>query len=268
MSQDNTVTPGCEPQACSTWWVQRTLSLNRISVLRLQTIQRLFGSARRLNDRCGCETTPRTANFNESTQLWCGLVTNDARQRVRQESLCRLLDRGWLVWQPEPVGFAWAEVFECDAISLLFECDRTQSLPNSIRTLDQWESLGASTFRFRVLSAAQEGLSSETLGLNSNHDSDTASLVNLTLAASEQLTQRLRKVIIGDLFQRNPAFSHVNLTVFQGEPCSLASVWSPNELVTEEFEVEKLRERMVPSWQCGDMAIQRFTTYTITRKDT
>jgi hypothetical protein len=34
------------------------------------------------------------------------------------------------------------------------------------------------------------------------------------------------------------------------------------------LNIEKLRDRFLPCWQSGDMAIQRFTTYTITRKDT
>lgn len=216
------------------------MSLLPVKIFRLRQIERLFGSTRRLGDRCGCQNESRYDNPQETVRLWCGLVTEERRENIRSQTQFRLLKTGWMVWQPESVGFSWAEILEIQNIEQVIE-ENSQFGVICARPLEAWEDLAGRDLKFRIYSST---------------DGDEGAL-----------KRRLSVDVVREVLQRNSSFSHVNVTV-----SSPHSPSSETQFVADfqcnGMEVERLRTRLLPSWQSRDMAIQTFTTYTMTRKDT
>jgi hypothetical protein len=175
----------------------------------------------------------------ENIRLWCVLVANEMRGHVRQTSGCELLKTGWLVWQPEAVGFRWAEMIELTDVRGLFVNHREDS-HSLIRRLEEWEQLGRSDLKYRVLCQEE------------------ASVTDLHAA--------MRVAIAHDVLKRNPNFSHINLMV-EALPEVSADILPNARLSAAGLEAERLRDRLLPDWQSGDMAIRSFTAYTLRRKD-
>ncbi len=237
MSQDNPVTRVTQSSVPDVLWSQRLLSLSGIRLLRMRTIERSYGRL----ERCGCQKQTRFPAPQESTRLICGLLAAEPQGRVRQTTECRLHETGWLVFQPETAGYLWAEIVEITNVSKIFADFQTDSEPSEIRNLEAWEQLGRSEVSFRVCP------------LEDFH--------------SQSFSCRLRTAVVRDILQRNPKFSHVNLMILD-ELHQQDDRLGLNEFAAAGLFVERLRDRILPSWQSGDMAIRKFTAYTITRKDT
>ena len=231
MSQDNPVTGVIHSSGLGAVWTERAMCLAGIRHLRMRFIERNYGRP----EKCGCQRQTRFPKTQEEAKLHALLLADAPAGRVRDASLCRLFDLGWLVWQPDTGGYLWAEVVEIrNVVRILGET-------GAVRPLAEWEELGRGDVSFRMCP---------------EHD-----------VSAESFSERARISFIRDLLHRNPNFSHINLVTEQAltdsAGCPPASGFDAAGLT-----VEKLRERLVPSWQSGDMAIQRFTAYTITRKDT
>jgi hypothetical protein len=242
VSQDNPVTPNVTASTSnpSVAWLERMQALSGIEIVRKRTIERLYGSSRRLADRCGCQNESRFSSAKEEAKLWCVVVPQEDAGRVTAQSSCTLLKTGWCVWQPGDLGFAWAEILEVDDIGSVFGQESALAQPMS-KPLEEWEKLGRMGITFRMNTLVHGDLD-ETL-------------------------RRCRVEIVQDILRRNPKFSHVNLTLSQNKQ-QFADVDFERPFAAAGLTVDRLRERMIPSWQSGDMAIRRFTTYTMTRKDT
>lgn len=237
MSQDNPVTRVTQSSVPDILWSQRLLSLSGIRLLRMRTIERSYGRL----ERCGCQKQTRFPAPQESARLICGLLAAEPQGRVRQTTECRLHETGWLVYQPETTGYLWAEMVEMSDVRKLFYDFRAESDSLMTRNLETWEQLGRNEVSFRVCP--------------------------LEDFQSQSFSCRLRAAVVRDVLQRNPKFSHVNLMILN-EPHLQDERLGLNEFATAGLFVERLRDRILPSWQSGDMAVHKFTAYTITRKDT
>lgn len=239
VSSDNLVTPDSPAALSHVVWAQRVLSLSTIRLLRLRTIERVFGAGIRSSGRCGCQSDSRYTLPEENIRLWCVLVANEKRGHVRQTSGCELLKTGWLVWQPEAVGFRWAEMIELTDVRGLF-LNHPEDSHSQIRPLEEWEQLGRSNLKYRVLCQEEASVS--------------------------DLHAAMRVAIAHDVLKRNPNFSHINMTV-ESLPEASAEILPDARLSAAGLEAERLRDRLLPDWQSGDMAIRSFTAYTLRRKD-
>lgn len=239
VSSDNLVTPDSPAAASHVVWAQRVLSLSTIRLLRLRNIERVFGAGRRSSGRCGCQSDSRYSLPEENIRLWCVLLANEKRGHVRQTTFCELLETGWLIWQPESVGFRWVEMVELKDMRGLFANDQEDSQP-LIRPLEEWEQLGRSDLKYRILCQEE--------------------------AAVGDLQAAMRVTIAHDILKRNPNFSHINLMV-EGLFEDSAEMLPHAHLNSAGLEAERLRDRLLPDWQSGDMAIRSFTAYTLRRKD-
>lgn len=206
----------------------------------MRNIERSFGRMKGVSGSCCCDDESRFPKPSENARLWCGLLAEDSQGYVRQTSKCQMFETGWLVWQPDSVGFSWAEVIEIPNISHLFQSSYENSKAN-LRSLQEWESLGRNEFKFRIFPKSER--------------------------TESELTNELRCSLMTDILKRNQSFSHVNLMLPQTES-ALTGFHESQKILENGLVIERLRDRIVPSWQSGDMVIQTFTTYTLSRKDT
>jgi len=241
VSQDNRVTPVRSALIPDVDWIERSLSLQPVQLYRLRAIERMYGTTRRMLDRCGCQNESRYPSPSQRSSIWFGLLPASLAPQVVLSSTCSLLDRAWLVLACDGGPFAWAEIWEISgdfgSASGLFDLSFSEP-----RSLEKWEFIAGNEIFFRVCHGQQNSSSAAVL--------------------------KLRTAVVKEVIQRNPSFSHVNLSLLfteSEEPEArpfLASGWPEN------LEVEPLRKRYVPYWQSGDMAYRLFKTYTIVRKDT
>lgn len=242
MSQDNPVTPAVMASTSphSVAWSDRLHALTGISLLRKRTIERLYGASRRLADRCKCPTESRFEAPSEEPKLWCLVASHVEAGRTTSDTNCSLMRTGWLVWQPQDLGFAWCEILEVDNIHWLFSQGVAAANP-LCRSWVEWESLGRGAVGFRVKTLVQ--------------------------GSEEKTIQQFRADLVQEILRRNPSFSHVNLTI-SGESHLSDDTGFEDSFAAVGLTADRLRTRMIPGWQCGDMAIRSFTAYTMTRKDT
>jgi hypothetical protein len=202
----------------------------------MRFIERNYGRL----EKCGCQKQTRYPKPQDEPRLYCALLARDEAGRVRQNTECRLYGKGWLVWQPDAAGYQWAEIVEINKVESLLARVESNADADQARSLDDWEQLGRGEVNFRVCP--------------------------LDDFSQESFSRRLRVSVVREVLQRNPKFSHVNLVtdedLFESSRDSVVHAFSAGGL-----SIEKLRNRLIPSWQSGDMAIRTFTTYTITRKD-
>jgi hypothetical protein len=153
---------------------------------------------------------------------------------------CRLVPAAWLVLSPNGGLFSWAEIWELSNSENIFNFEDSFD-PLLPRTLSEWEGLGKNEIRFKIC---------QNHGLN-----DSAAIAHCRFA------------LVREVIQRNPNYSHVNLSLeLSPKESGLDMAHFGSNL--PDFEIESLRERYVPSWrQSGDMAYRNFSAYTITRKD-
>ncbi|NBW82924.1 hypothetical protein EBR21_14330 [bacterium] len=144
------------------------------------------------------------------------------------------------MWQPQDLGFAWAEIVEIEDIGLFFE-EGLGLVQPLCKPLEEWEKLGRMGITFRTNTSIQ-GDPTETI-------------------------RRCRVELVQGILRRNPNFSHVNFMLSQNQ-MALADGDFERSIAAAGLTVDRLRERLIPGWQSGDMAIHNFTTYTMTRKDT
>lgn len=239
VSSDNLVTPDSPAALGQIAWTQRVLSLSTIRLLRLRNIERVFGAGRRSSGRCGCQSESRYSLPEENIRLWCVLLANDKRGHVRQTTGCELFETGWLVWQPEAVGFRWVEMIELTDMRGLF-VKHPEDSNSLIRPLEEWEQLGRSDLKFRILCEEE--------------------------ASDSNVRSAMRVAIAHDVLKRNPNFTHINLMV-GAVPEESDATLPEVRLRAAGLEAERLRDRLLPDWQSGDMAIRSFTAYTLRRKD-
>jgi hypothetical protein len=240
VSQDKLVTPWSGGSNSASEWLGRSLSLAAVPLLRLRQIEKLYGSLRRVSDRCGCQNESRHPSPSERAVLWCALQPLQASRQVLLSTPCRLVPAAWLVLSPNGGLFSWAEIWELSNTEniLNFEDSFDPLVP---RTLSEWEGLGKNEIRFKIC---------QNQVLN-----DAAAI------------EHCRFALVREVIQRNPNYSHVNLSLeLSPKESGLDMAHFGSNL--PDFEIESLRERYVPSWrQSGDMAYRKFSAYTITRKD-
>jgi hypothetical protein len=240
VSQDKPVTPEQSARSFPGDWLARSLAFAPITLLRLRHIEKMFGTARRASKSCGCEKDSRFPSPQDRAIVWGAVQPVETVRQVLVSTPCRLMPFGWLVLSPNGGMYSWGEVVEVPLAEGHFFSEDSFS-PEQPRTLEQWEKLGGADLKFRICQSTDVSLAT--------------SLV------------RSRQGLVTELLQRNPQYSHINLSlpVIPGHP--LPGV----EALRNQFpdlEVEVLRERYIPEWrQSGDMAYRQFTTYTITRKD-
>ena len=240
MSQDNLVTPRLFQTYSHVDWLARSLSLAAVPLLRLRNIERMYGTIRRISDRCGCQRESRFPSPVDRAVLWFALEPIEPVRQVLMATPCRVLPVGWLVLSPDGGRFSWAEMLEIQNRNLLSSFEEID-LFSKVMTLEEWENFGRSEIRFKTV-----------------HGSDRKSENPITI---------FRNSLIREIMNRNANFSHVNLSLEE------TSIWNQSkvsflnsELV--DLDVEILRDRLIPVWrQSGDMAFASFKTYTITRKD-
>lgn len=240
MSEDKLVTPWSGGGSAESNWLGRSLSLAAVPLLRLRQIEKLYGSLRRVSDRCGCQNESRHPSPAERAVLWRALQPLQASRQVLTSTPCRLLPVAWLVLIPNGGLFSWAEIWELNNIEniLNFEDSFDPLVP---RTLSEWERLGKNEIRFKICQ-------------------------NQVVNDSAAIAQ-CRFALVREVIQRNPNYSHVNLSLeLSQKDFGLDMAHLGSNL--PGFEIESLRERYVPSWrQSGDMAYRNFSAYTVTRKD-
>lgn len=241
MSQDNPVTPDSSLGNFPGDWLSRSLAFAPVTLLRLRHIEKMHGTARRASKSCGCSKESRFPSPSDRAVVWGVVQPIEPVRQVLLSTPCRLLPQGWLLLQPNGGIFSWGEVIELDFVDGQFFSEESAILEEP-RTLEQWEKLGGAELKFKICQS--------------------------TDATRQWALVRSRHALVTEILQRNPEYSHLNLSVPESNGRPTAEV----EVVRSQLpdlEVELLRERFVPEWrQCGDMAYRRFTTYTITRKDT
>lgn len=240
MSQDNLVTPRPAVTELQSDWLCRSLSLAGVPLMRLRHIERMYGSVRRMSDACGCQKESRYPSPAERASLWGALRSVDGARQVLLSTPCQMLPVVWLVLNSEGGAFSWGEVWELKNPARLFRAEGVDLL-NTERTLEEWEIFGKTEFRFRVVKDARSSL--------------------------ERMVSSAREALLVELLQRNSKHSHLNISIEADihHPAAESQQSLPE---SREFEVEFLRDRLIPDWrQSGDMAFKRFKTYTVTRKD-
>ncbi len=240
MSQDNPVTPNMNTRNFPGDWLGRSLTLAPVTLLRLRHIEKMHGAAKRASRTCGCQKESRFPSPAERAIVWGVVQPVGPVRQVLLSTPCRLLPFAWLVLCPNGGIFSWAEMIEVSLEDERFFLE-DESVLEEPRTLEQWEKLAGTDLKLRICQSAD--------------------------ASRATALVRARHALVSELLQRNPQYSHVNVSIpATSEHAPPGAEALRSQLV--EFEVEALRERYIPEWrQSGDMAYRRFTTYTVTRKD-
>jgi hypothetical protein len=241
VSPDKRVTHGTRSTGLRRLWIQRSISLANVRVLRMRSIERVYGSVRRLGDSCGCQSESRFPLPEENARLVLALHADENRGHIRETTLCSLLPTGWLILPADSAGFSWFEIIEIENISKIFE-EQSPSADSRVHTVHSWQELGrGGSVSFRMIPKSE--------------------------FFSDSLLMRERQELILEILRKNRNVSHVNLCLPQSSGQAAESLgWSQWEAAG--LVVERNHQRWIPDWQSGDMAIRLFTIYTLTRKDT